>query len=287
MTALGGGGEGVHPRPPTPLSKPSCLSACWDTHNPHPTVNRMTDTSKNITFASRSVIIRCACVFVGVGLGEGGEPAEEAMGDRQDHRADVARPAGGGEAGVHGRVRGREGKNRKHVRYVTPPGGEAHIIMAGTGHSFCRYTEDALVICGAEIFRVHLHQSSASTLLQLCDDASDSVLIENNAVTQELGCNAFSGGTYFQWERGCWHHRRVVAVLTLRLGVNGPLRCIYTTLQETKTKSECENEIESLLNRFLDHSKYCSCRLSAKNKINAPSSCIYTDQKRVRQRHGL
>ena len=63
-----------------------------------------------------------ACVFVGVGLGEGGEPAEEAMGDRQDHRADVARPAGGGEAGVHGRVRGREGKNRKHR--VTPPGGQ-------------------------------------------------------------------------------------------------------------------------------------------------------------------
>ena len=36
-------------------------------------------------------------------------------------------------------------------------------------------------------FRAHLHQASASTLRQLCDEASDSVLIENNGVVLEWG----------------------------------------------------------------------------------------------------
>lgn len=49
-------------------------------------------------------------VCSGVGLGEGEQSAEEAVGDRQGDRVHVARPAGGGEAGVHGRIRGREGK---------------------------------------------------------------------------------------------------------------------------------------------------------------------------------
>ena len=39
--------------------------------------------------------------------------------------------------------------------------------------------------------KVHLHQMSASMLRQLCDDASNSVLIENNGVTPEWGCNPF------------------------------------------------------------------------------------------------
>ena len=41
-------------------------------------------------------------------------------------------------------------------------------------------------------FRAHLHQVSVSTLQQLCDDTSDAVLIENNGVTSEWGCNPFS-----------------------------------------------------------------------------------------------
>ena len=41
-------------------------------------------------------------------------------------------------------------------------------------------------------FRAHLHQASASTLRQLSDDTCDSVLIENNGVTLEWGCNLFS-----------------------------------------------------------------------------------------------
>ena len=36
-----------------------------------------------------------------------------------------------------------------------------------------------------ESLGVHLHQVSASTLQQLCDDASDTVLIENNGVTPD------------------------------------------------------------------------------------------------------
>ena len=46
-------------------------------------------------------------------------------------------------------------------------------------------------VCTA-IVRARLHQASASTLQQLCDDACDSVLIENNGVTPEWGCNLFS-----------------------------------------------------------------------------------------------
>ena len=37
-----------------------------------------------------------------------------------------------------------------------------------------------------------LHRASASTLPQLCDDACYSVLIENNGVAPDLGCNPFS-----------------------------------------------------------------------------------------------
>ena len=60
--------------------------------------------------------------------------------------------------------------------------------------------------------RARLHQASSSTLWPLCDDASDSVLIENN-------------GDAWKWvatlipER----HRRVVTALTLTFGVNGHL----------------------------------------------------------------
>ena len=60
-----------------------------------------------------SVVFCAVCVRFarrpGVGLGEGGEPGPEAVGDREDHRADVAGADGRGEAGVHGRIRGGEG----------------------------------------------------------------------------------------------------------------------------------------------------------------------------------
>ena len=43
--------------------------------------------------------------------------------------------------------------------------------------------------------RVRLHQASASMPQQLCDDASNSVLIENNVVAPDWGCNPFSSDT--------------------------------------------------------------------------------------------
>ena len=39
--------------------------------------------------------------------------------------------------------------------------------------------------------RARLHQASVSTLLQISDDASNTVLIENNGVTPDWGCNPF------------------------------------------------------------------------------------------------
>ena len=39
--------------------------------------------------------------------------------------------------------------------------------------------------------KARLHQTSQSTLRQLCDDASDTVLVEHNGVTLEWGCNPF------------------------------------------------------------------------------------------------
>ena len=37
-----------------------------------------------------------------------------------------------------------------------------------------------------------LHQASASMLRQLCDDACNSILVENNGVAPEWGYNLFS-----------------------------------------------------------------------------------------------
>ena len=74
--------------------------------------------------------------------------------------------------------------------------------------------------CLAERFRAYLHQASASTLRQLCDGISDTVLIENNGVTPEWGCNPF-------WMDCIVFNQSsiasVIAVLMLTLSVNEPL----------------------------------------------------------------
>ena len=71
------------------------------------------------------------------------------------------------------------------------------------------------------VVRAHLHQASASTLRQLCDDACDSVLIENNGVKNGVA-TIFKWLHWFQWEQNLKSNRRVVAVWTLTLGVNRP-----------------------------------------------------------------
>ena len=55
-------------------------------------------------------------------------------------------------------------------------------------------------------------------LRQLWDDVGDFVLIENNEVTPEWGCNPFSSDYILFNDSGI-----VVASLMLAFGVNGPL----------------------------------------------------------------
>ena len=57
-------------------------------------------------------------------------------------------------------------------------------------------------------------------LRQLCNDASDSVLTENNGVAPEYGCNPFSSDSIVFNENRV---TRVMAELTLVFGVNRPL----------------------------------------------------------------
>ena len=55
---------------------------------------------------------------------------------------------------------------------------------------------------------------------QRCDDAFDSVLIENNRVAPDWSCNPFSS------DSNVFNENRIssiIAALTLTLGVNGPL----------------------------------------------------------------
>ena len=56
-------------------------------------------------------------------------------------------------------------------------------------------------------------------LWQLCDDASNTVLIENNAVAPELVLQPISSNSIVFNEKSI---TSVIAALTLTLGVNGP-----------------------------------------------------------------
>ena len=53
------------------------------------------------------------------------------------------------------------------------------------------FTDEQIRMIPQFILRVSLHQASASTLRQLCDDTSDTVWIENNGVALEWGCSPF------------------------------------------------------------------------------------------------
>ena len=61
--------------------------------------------------------------------------------------------------------------------------------------------------------RSHLHPASESMMQQLCDDANDSVLIENNGVAPECHCNPFSGNSIVSMRTeslGSWQSCRSV-----------------------------------------------------------------------------
>ena len=70
---------------------------------------------------------------------------------------------------------------------------------------FLSSTQDGLVF---RSLRAHLHQASASTLRQLCNEACDSVLIENNRVAPEWGCNPFSS------DSTDFNENRITSVIT-------------------------------------------------------------------------
>ena len=79
-----------------------------------------------------------------------------------------------------------------------------------------------------KFFRVRLHQESASTQSQRCDDARDTALNEINGSKELLqnGVAAHSGATPLFSMRAVLYkrHRSVNSALTLTLGVNGPLQ---------------------------------------------------------------
>ena len=84
-------------------------------------------------------------------------------------------------------------------------------------HEWVLWQEMVVFILNANAdVRAHLHQASASTLWQLCDDAYDPVLIENIRVTPEWSCNPFSSVSIVfnenrivsiiaeLWQQWCW-----------------------------------------------------------------------------------
>ena len=81
-----------------------------------------------------------------------------------------------------------------------------------------------------KLVRARLYQASASTLRQLWDAACDSVLIEINGVAEATEATPLS---LIRTELKC--HHRVVAALTLTLGVNRSL--------EMLTDSKCERTV--------------------------------------------
>ena len=76
-----------------------------------------------------------------------------------------------------------------------------------------------------ELESSHLHQTSTSTLLQLCDDACDTVLIEISGVALEWVATQFQASPLISMRTEHKRHRRVIAAttLTFTLGVNRPL----------------------------------------------------------------
>ena len=75
---------------------------------------------------------------------------------------------------------------------------KVHLPNGGFNVVKCGDATDIRVRIHILLSLVHIHvkprlyQASLSTLRQLCDDVSDTVLIENNRVAPEWGCNPFS-----------------------------------------------------------------------------------------------
>ena len=75
--------------------------------------------------------------------------------------------------------------------------------------------------------RLHLHKTSASMLQEICDDASNSVLIENNRVTAGWSCNSFSSVSIdFNENRIVQPHGRVGTDAECEWTLKGIIYCI-------------------------------------------------------------
>ena len=67
---------------------------------------------------------------------------------------------------------------------LAPPGSATAVTSA--------HPEPVSWTSGLLYIRARLHQATESALQQLCNETSDTILIENNGVTPDWGCNPFS-----------------------------------------------------------------------------------------------
>ena len=76
----------------------------------------------------------------------------------------------------------------------------------------------AVIFPDSFTLKAYLPRTSVSTLRQLCDDVSDTALIQNNGIAPDWGCNRFlSDSIVFNENRIA----SFIAALTLTLSVNG------------------------------------------------------------------
>ena len=93
-------------------------------------------------------------------------------------------------------------------------------MVAAPGQFIALQAFNALIeILSRYELRAHIHQVSASMLQQLCDDATDTVLIENNGVAQKWVATPIWSDSIVFYENII---ASVIAELSLTLGVNGP-----------------------------------------------------------------
>ena len=101
---------------------------------------------------------------------------------------------------------------------------------------------------GESRLSVHLYQASA--LRQLCDNPSNSLLIENNGVTPDWGCNPFSSDTVvFNEKRIAWCKWVLTFQAASGLGFRLQTQWLHYTMQ--KVLHCTESDLDSNSNGYL------------------------------------
>ena len=93
-----------------------------------------------------------------------------------------------------------------------------HVHFFGFAIARCKRTLRNSLRCVR--IKAFLHQASGSMLQQLCNHASDTVLIGNNGVTRKRVATPIRTVSLSS--------RRNFTALTLTIGVNGPLNVMYS-----------------------------------------------------------